>query len=305
MKELLAQFCLAIRPTNGHQAIKSIMHKSCGLSRSVGGRASTSAFTLIELLVVIAIIAILASMLLPALTKAKRRAMGISCMNNSKQLITGFIMWTHDNDDKSLYSWSGTDPNGTPAWCDGSMGSLPDAINEDLTRNSPTFTYLSSTKVFRCPSDRSAFLYRGERQPRIRSYSMNGFMGYPGNYVTPNSPPFKSVIKMAHLTAPGPSEVYVLLDEHENSINDSHFLPFKDLKSFGNQAWLDTPSGRHGNATGFAFADGHAEIHKWADGNVEKIQYGANDTPAWNPGLVGKPGPRDFAWFTNHIAPFQ
>jgi prepilin-type N-terminal cleavage/methylation domain-containing protein/prepilin-type processing-associated H-X9-DG protein len=263
---------------------------------------SRRAFTLIELLVVIAIIAILAALLLPALSRAKRKAMGISCMSNSKQLVTGFIMWSLDNEDRCLYSWSGTDPKGTPAWCDGSMGSVPDAINEDIIRNSPSFPYVPSLKVFRCPSDRSAFLYRGERNPRIRSYSENGFMGYPGNYVIPNSPPYKSALKMGDLTTPGPAAVYVFLDEHENSINDSHFLPFTNLKSFNGQPWLDTPSGRHGNSTGFAFADGHAEIHKWIDSDIQKISYGPNDTPSWQPTLVGNPGPRDFVWFTNHVA---
>lgn len=262
------------------------------------------AFTLIELLVVIAIIAILAAMLLPALSKAKRRALGISCMSNSKQLVAGFLMWAHDNDDFCLYSWSGTDPRGTPAWCSGSMGSVPDAIDETLVRNSPTFPYVSSLNVFRCPSDRSAFLYRGERKPRIRSYSVNGYLGHPGGTVPGNCPPLKPAIKMSDISAPGPSEVFVFLDEHENSINDSHYTAFRDMRNFGNQSWLDTPSGRHGNATGFAYADGRAEIHKWVDSDIQRIQYGPNDTPAYNPGLVGLPGPRDFAWFTNHTAAF-
>ena len=274
---------------------------AAGMGRLLRQRA----FTLIELLVVIAIIAILAAMMLPALSKAKKKTHAISCMNNGKQLVTGFIMWAHDNEDRALYSWSGTDPRGTPAWCDGSMGSVPDAVDETLIRKSPTFSYVPSINVFRCASDRSSFMYRGEKKPRIRSYSQNGFLGYPGNHVLPNSPPFKSAIKMSDITAPGPSAIYVFIDEHENSINDSHFLPFSNLKAFGSQSWLDTPSGRHGNSTGFAFADGHAEIHKWVDSDVQRIQYGANDTPAWNPGLVGKPGPRDFAWFTNHIAAFQ
>jgi len=144
---------------------------------------------------------------------------------------------------------------------------------------------------------------KAERKPRIRSYSENGFLGYPGNRVPKNIPPYKSALKMSDITTPGPSAVYVFIDEHENSINDSHYLPFDNLKSFGNQPWLDTPSGRHGNATGFSFADGHSEIHKWVDSDIQKVHYGLNDTPTWNPGLVGTPGPRDFAWFTNHVAP--
>ena len=127
---------------------------------------------------------------------------------------------------------------------------------------------MPSVDVFRCPSDKSIFPFgdfrKGETKRRIRSYSQNGFMGYPGNYVNPNIPPYKSAIKMTDLTRPGPSEVYVFVDEHMNAINDSHFLPYKDLKAFDGR-WLDTISGRHGNATGFAFADGHAEIHKWVD----------------------------------------
>lgn len=262
------------------------------------------AFTLIELLVVIAIIAILAALLLPALSRAKRKAQAISCMSNSKQLVTGFIMWSLDNNDLSLYSWSGNDPQGTPAWCNGAMASLPDAIDETIIQQSPTFPYVPSLKVFRCPSDRSAFLYKGERRPRIRSYSMNGYLGYPGGTVPGNCPPMSSAMKLSSIAAPGPSAVFVFLDEHENSINDSHYTAFRDMKAFGSQGFLDTPSGRHGNSTGFSFVDGHSEIHKWLDSNVEKVEYGANDTPPYKPGL-GTPGPRDFGWWTNHTAAFK
>jgi prepilin-type processing-associated H-X9-DG protein len=144
------------------------------------------------------------------------------------------------------------------------------------------------------------FRYRGDMLPRIRSYSLNGFMGPAWNHVLPNNDILKSAIKMSDISTPGPSDVYVFVDEHENSINDTHFLPFADFHSFNNQNWLDCPSGRHGNATGFAFADGHSEIHKWQDSDLQPVQFTAGSpTPGAFPKAAGY---RDFGWCTNHIA---
>jgi prepilin-type processing-associated H-X9-DG protein len=178
---------------------------------------------------------------------------------------------------------------------------VPDAVDEKIIRDSPTFPYVPSLKVFRCPSDQSSFVYRGERRPRIRSYSMNGYLGHPGGTVPGNCPPFKSAIRMSDITTPGPSEVFVFLDEHENTINDSHFTAFADLRTFGNQPFLDTPSGRHGNATGFAFADGRAEVRRWVDSNIQMAQKSLSSTPYVR---LGTPGARDFVWWTNHTAAF-
>ena len=272
-------------------------------------RRNRVAFTLIELLVVIAIIAILAALLLPALSRAKRKAQGISCMSNSKQLVTGFIMWALDNEDRALYSVQGTDPNGVPAWCDGliSIASRQQAIDETIIQRSPTFQNVPSLKVFRCPSDRSAFTstLKGvtERGPRIRSYSMNGYLGYPWNTVLNNCTPrgpYKPAQKMGDITRPSPADIFVFLDEHENTINDSHFTAFGNLVSYPGD-FLDTPSGRHGNATGFAFADGHSEIHKWVDSDVQATKYNSSGEPEYVQG-IGTSGPRDYMWWTNHTA---
>ena len=121
------------------------------VARATERSISRTAFTLIELLVVIAIIAILAAMLLPALSRAKKKAQAISCMNNSKQLVTGFLMWSLENDDRALYNWSGTDPAGTPAWCDGSMGSVPDAVDETIIQRAVRPTLMCFREGFPMP----------------------------------------------------------------------------------------------------------------------------------------------------------
>jgi prepilin-type processing-associated H-X9-DG protein len=116
-------------------------------------------------------------------------------------------------------------------------------------------------------------------------------------------PPYRQILKMSDISQP--TEIYVLLDESENTINDAHFYPFANMKTYNSSPWLDVPSGRHGNSTGFSFADGHAEIHHWMDADVTKQTDGPPTPYIGNGGLWPKPGPQTFAWFQQHLAPQQ
>ena len=234
-------------------------------------------FTLIELLVVIAIIAILAAMLLPALSKAKSRTQGVYCMNNCKQLVIGWLSYTHDFSDNIVYGLHGTGAQGGGGYDIPNIGHVTSWVSGwlDWTTSSDNTNTLfltddkyarlanyfgKSKNVFKCPADNRVNGQQAARgwSSRCRSVSANICLGDGNGPSGPWGPIYRQAKKVSSLQIPGPTETWVFIDEHPDSMNDPAFFPPQAATTI-----TDVPATYHNLACGFAFADGHAEIHKW------------------------------------------
>jgi len=251
---------------------------------SHGGRTTRGAFTLIELLVVIAIIAILAAMLLPALSKAKQKAQGIKCVSNLKQLQTAWYLYSGDFNDRIAptggegdTATSLTDPllsNGN--WVHGRMdlAGTP-STDPGLVKAGSLFPYTKSVGIYKCPADLKAQPNAtGSQTPTTRSMSMNCWMNpiNVGGFGAGLARIYKKQSDIASAV-----NTWVTLDESPGTINDGWFVcdPFAYPNS-----WPDVPASYHNKAGGISFADGHAQIKKWTDPAV--ITYGLPGGPTGN-----------------------
>lgn len=254
-------------------------------------------FTLLELLVSVSVTVVLASLLLPALASTRQRTDRVQCVDNQRQIILAWSLFA--NDHRGRLPANGYSPAGgsltEPRWVQGYLNPMvaaSDLANEELLRNpaySQLAAYLPRAEVYHCPADRPKDNVNSALASRIRSYSMNAYVGWASIVQRPLQPGYRVFLNWDDMNSPGPARVMVLLDVRAESI----CWPFYgvNMNSGADAQFFAYPASYHGGGAQIVFADGHVEHHKWRDQRTVSpgnVLFHGHDTPS--------PGNPDLAW---------
>lgn len=259
----------------------------------------SSGFTLVELVAVVVTAALLVTIFMTGVGATRPHTYTFQCLNNLRQMASGWKMYADENRGNLVFNPFAIASSSAPAWVGGTMGynSGSDNTNVDLLVNNQKYPYcgflgpyVKSASLFKCPADKSVYSVGGQQIPRVRSVSMNNFVG-TGARSFFNTTKYRIYSRIEQVRLP--ASLFLIMDEREDSINEGVFLTDPDTP----YRLFDYPANYHDGSANVVFMDGHAELHKWQDSRT---------TPplclgSWPPSGIAA-GDIDVDWIDQHTS---